>query len=143
MSSAAALQLQTHPRIRPATVPPGPGTPRRPPLRVLEGGRAPAALAQRAIYRRRRVVVLVLVAVLVAATLLLVSAVLARTAGGGTPTSVAGTSMPAVHVVQPGDTLWSIARGLHAGGDVRLEVDRLVDLNGDAPIIVGQRLQLP
>lgn len=143
MSSAVALQPHLHPRTQPTTVPPGPGSPRRPSLRVFEGGRAPERLAQQALYRRRRLVALALAVVVVVAALLLANAVLARTAGDGTPHPVAGTSSPAVRIVQPGDTLWSIARGLEPDADVRLVVDRLVHLNGRAPITVGQRLQLP
>jgi LysM repeat protein len=141
MASAAALQL--HPRTQPTTVPPGPGSAPRPTLRVLEGGRAPARVAQQALYRRRRLAVLAVLAVVLVAALLLANAVLARTAGGGTPHPVAGTSRAAVVIVQPGDTLWSIARRLHPEADVRLVVDQLVDLNGRAPLAVGQRLQLP
>lgn len=141
MSSAAALNL--HPRIRPTTVPPGPQSPTRPALRVLDGGRAPGRLAQQALYRRRRLVVAAVALVTALVLVLLANAVLVRTAGGGTPASVAGTSSGPVHVVQPGETLWSIAQGLDAGGDVRLVVDRLVHLNGRAPLTVGQRLQLP
>lgn len=143
MSSTAALQLHLHPRLRPTTVPPGPELPPRPHLRAIPGGRAPASVARRALYRRRRLVAVLLVLVVTAATLLLANAVVARTAGGGNPLPVAGTSAPAVHIVQPGETLWSIARGLGGGGDVRLVVDRLRDLNGRAPLMVGQRLQLP
>ncbi|MGQ0433321.1 MAG: LysM peptidoglycan-binding domain-containing protein [Microthrixaceae bacterium] len=140
MSSAA---LQLHPRLRPTTVPPGPGTPRRPPLRVIEGGRAPAGVAQTAIYRRRRLVAAVALVLLAVTAFLLVNAVVTRIAGDGTPNPVAGTSAPGVHVVQPGDTLWSIARELDANVDVRLVVDQLVDLNGRAPLVVGQHLALP
>ena len=140
MSSAAALQL--HPRLQPTTVPPGPGAPTRPALRVLEGGRAPSRVAQRAVYRRRRLAALAVVVGAVVAVLLLASAVLAKTAGGGTPHPVAGTSVPAVHVVQPGETIWSIARSLASEGDVRLMVDRLVERNGGVPLRVGQRLEL-
>ena len=143
MSSAAALQLPHHPRLRPTTVPPGPGVPPRPTLRVLAGGRAPERLVQQALYRRRRLVAVGLLALVVVAALLLASAAVARTAGDGTPSPVAGTSVPGVRVVAPGDTLWSIARGIDPDGDVRLVVDRLVDLNGRAPLAVGQRLQLP
>ena len=39
-----------------------------------------------------------------------------------------------VYVVQPGDTLWSIARELDPTGDVRADVDRLADLNGTAAL---------
>lgn len=141
MSSAAAVRLG-HPRLQPTTVPPGPRSP-RPHLRVLQGGRAPARRRQAAVYRRRRAVALVLVATLVATLLLLASAVLAGSAGGGTPSPAAGTASAEVHVVRPGETLWSIARQLDPRGDVRLTVDRLADLNGSAPIVVGQRLVLP
>ena len=149
--SATALQPTTlaTPRHRPASLPPGPHAPRRPALRVLEGGRSPAGQARRAVYRRRRLAVLAVLAVVVTAALLLASAVLARVAGDGTPDPVAGSSSSSsssaaeVHVVQPGDTLWSIARSLEPEGDVRLVVDRLVDLNGGAPITVGQQLVLP
>jgi len=47
------------------------------------------------------------------------------------------------YVVQPGDTLWSIARRLQPEGDVRPLVDRLVDLNGGTDLAVGQRLPIP
>ncbi len=139
--TAAALQLT--PRTQPTTVPPGPGSPSRPALRVLEGGRAPGRLAQQAVYRRRRLAAVVLLVLTTAVVVLLAGAVLARSAGGGTPNPAAGTPSEVVHVVQPGDTLWSIARDLAPGADVRLTVDRLVDLNGGAPLAVGQRLVLP
>ena len=47
------------------------------------------------------------------------------------------------YVVQPGDTLWSIARRLQPEGDVRPLVDQLVDLNGGTDLAVGQRLPIP
>jgi LysM repeat protein len=47
-----------------------------------------------------------------------------------------------IYVVQPGDTLWSIARKRQPTGDVRAEVDRLADLNGTAALQAGQRLRL-
>jgi hypothetical protein len=140
MTSAVALPLA--PRRQPTTVPPGPGPSIRPSLRVLEGGRAPARLHRQAVYRRRRLAAVALLLATTLVVLLLANAVLARPAGGGAPASVAGTSS-AVRVVQPGDTLWSIARDIAPDADVRLVVDRLVDLNGGAPLQVGQRLQLP
>jgi acyl dehydratase len=45
-----------------------------------------------------------------------------------------------VYVVQPGDTLWSVASQLDSDGDVRDTVDRLAALNGGSAIAVGQRL---
>ncbi len=47
------------------------------------------------------------------------------------------------YVVQPGDTLWSIARRLQPEGDVRALVHQLVAVNGGAALGVGQRLVLP
>jgi LysM domain-containing protein len=48
-----------------------------------------------------------------------------------------------VHVVQPGDTLWSIARSLHPQGDVRDLVDRLAATRGRDALQVGERIVLP
>jgi Tfp pilus assembly protein FimV len=47
-----------------------------------------------------------------------------------------------VYVVQPGDTLWSIASSL-TDGDIRSFVDELIALNGAASVDVGQQLVLP
>jgi nucleoid-associated protein YgaU len=48
-------------------------------------------------------------------------------------------------VVQPGDTLWSIAANAAGDDDVREVVDRIQALNGlsDAAITPGQVLELP
>jgi nucleoid-associated protein YgaU len=48
-------------------------------------------------------------------------------------------------VVQPGDTLWSIAGSLGGDDDVRVVVDRIQEINGldGAPLVPGQVLQLP
>jgi LysM repeat protein len=165
MSTAAALVHQSlmgeSPALRllPTTVPPGPAGPVRPALRVLEGGRAPASLAQRATYRRRRVLVAALLVLTALAVVLLVGAISTGLAGGGHPSSAAGASSPTsaaaasaagvaapagqVHVVQPGDTLWSIAAQLTPHSDLRRTVDRLVATNGTGPLTVGQHLRLP
>ena len=149
MSSAIALALQ------PTTIPPGPRDLPRPQLRVLQGGRAPAQVARQITYRRRRVVAALVALGLVVALTLLAIAALARIAGGTpspaagelSPTSAAaaraaGVAAPTV-VVQPGDTLWSIAAAVAPGTDVRITVDRIAALNGNAPIVVGQQLDLP
>jgi len=143
MASTAALPLQPTLRLQPATVPPGPGRPPRPHLRVLDGGRAPAVRARRAAYRRRRVLVVVAIALLAGALHLLASAALARTAGGGAPSAAAGASSAATYVVQPGDTLWAIAAAVEPDVDVRITVDRIAELNGGAPLLAGQQLLLP
>ncbi|CAA9236060.1 MAG: hypothetical protein AVDCRST_MAG57-1276 [uncultured Blastococcus sp.] len=48
-------------------------------------------------------------------------------------------------VVEPGDTLWSIASSLDGEGDVRAVVDEIQELNGldSAELAPGQTLQLP
>jgi nucleoid-associated protein YgaU len=48
-------------------------------------------------------------------------------------------------VVQPGDTLWSIAAGVAGTADVREVVDRIQELNGlrGTVLIPGQVLELP
>lgn len=66
--------------------------------------------------------------------------------GGGRPpaTSPAPVQVArASHVVQPGDTLWSIARSLQPTGDVRPLVDRLATARRGAPLRVGERVDLP
>ena len=50
---------------------------------------------------------------------------------------------PAVHVVAPGDTFWSMARRLQPEGDLRPLVDRLVAQHGGAALQPGERLRLP
>jgi nucleoid-associated protein YgaU len=48
-------------------------------------------------------------------------------------------------VVEPGDTLWSIAASVADGEDVRAVVDRIQELNGleGSGLVPGQVLQLP
>ncbi|WP_324273788.1 LysM peptidoglycan-binding domain-containing protein [Blastococcus brunescens] len=48
-------------------------------------------------------------------------------------------------MVQPGDTLWSIASSLEVDGDVRSVIDRIQELNGlrSADLVPGQELLLP
>lgn len=131
----------------------------RPQFRVIEGGRDAARRVRRSttVYRRRRVT-----AVLLAAALVLVGStvgwsVLAREAS--TPMAPTGVSTDAVvvgpdavgaaaatpaevHVVQPGETLWSIAGGVAAGGDIRVVVDQLAEAAGSSTLQAGQRLDL-
>ena len=46
-------------------------------------------------------------------------------------------------VVQPGDTLWTIAADVAPDADVRITVDQLIALNGASPIVPGQELVVP
>jgi len=125
-----------------------------PHLRVLPGGRAAARRPGRlhpAVYRRRRLAVAAVALILVAVTFLAVTG--ARTLLGSAsagPVAAASSSTPSVaasaaapvhsYVVQPGDTLWAIARRLQPSGDVRPLVDRLADRLGGAALEAGQRL---
>ena len=130
--------------------------------RVALGLSAPVRLAPtvRTLWRRR---LMVLLAALTTAVLLVVAASRAAATFRDVPASVperrpvpaldaratAGSATPATrhaasgYVVQPGDTLWSIARRLQPEGDVRPLVDQLVDLNGGTDLAVGQRLPIP
>ena len=62
--------------------------------------------------------------------------------GGGEALHLAGVSSV---VVQPGDTLWSIAESVADGNDVRAVVDSIQELNAlvGADLVPGQVLQLP
>jgi nucleoid-associated protein YgaU len=63
--------------------------------------------------------------------------------GGGGELRLAGASSV---VVEPGDTLWSIALAVAgAGDDVRVVVDRIEELNGlgGPDLVPGQVLELP
>lgn len=47
-----------------------------------------------------------------------------------------------IHIVQPGDTLWSLARRIQPNGDVRPLVARLRAVSGGGPLQPGQLLRL-
>jgi Tfp pilus assembly protein FimV len=110
------------------------------------------------VYRRRRVVA-ALAALLVLLGMLAVVRV-AMSALGGVSASApelrppSAALSPAVHggqvlvpggtyVVQPGDTLWAIARALHPQGSLERTVFELEQLNGGPSIDVGQVVRLP
>lgn len=93
-------------------------------------------------YRRRRLGVGSLVL-----TMLLAGRVVVGSLGGG-PLSAPEPTSPMlitrqVHVVQPGDTLWSIARSLQPEGDVRRLVHQLSAQRSGAALQVGERITLP
>ena len=60
----------------------------------------------------------------------------------GVDVSLAFVQGEGFYVVQPGDTLWSIASSL-TSGNIRNYVHSLIELNGGASIDVGQRLVVP
>lgn len=102
------------------------------------GGRRPRLRSRRLIRRLRALLLLSLVVLAV------------RTVPGGhgdaplgVPEPVRASAVsPAVHIVQPGETLWSIARELQPSGDVRPLVDRLSASRHGRPLRVGERLEL-
>ena len=47
------------------------------------------------------------------------------------------------YIIQPGDTLWSLAERFHATKGITSYVDALVDANGGATIQPGQLITLP
>ena len=116
-----------------------------PPLYSPAPAAAPAApaLVDPGVYRRRRLLAMVVMAVLAYGVWSL-----AVDLGDRAFTGQAGAAAPIeaeaeVWVVQPGDTLWSIAVELGGEVDVRARVDALADLNGGPVLRVGQRLVLP
>lgn len=97
---------------------------------------APPRPALRFTPRGRTVLILVLLAVA------LVAFSLGRTSASATRDRVAPRETV---VVQPGESLWQIARRVAPGADPRVYVARLVSVNdlGSAPVQPGQRLELP
>jgi hypothetical protein len=123
----------------------------RPQLRLVEGGRSRDPLAR--VYLRRRILVglgLVVAAAVLwlaatgAATLLRGPATTGTAATEPAPTVAAAvpTDVDSSYVVEPGDTLWSIARQLGRDGDIRPLVDELAERAGGASLSAGQRIDL-
>ena len=110
--------------------------------RPAAGTRSRPSRPSRAVYRRRRLAV----ALVVAFAALTVRAVVFTFAGSPGVARPAPAVQPIgveTYRVQPGDTLWSIARQLQPHGDVRTLVDRLSDEHGGAPLRPGDVLTVP
>ena len=102
--------------------------------------------------RRRRVVAvgaLLVMALAVVGIVAIVRAVLGALGGG--PLTSPESPLPAnvrpiaaaEYVVQPGDSLWSIARAAHPAGDVRPYVDKVSASLHGKPLQPGQRIEPP
>jgi hypothetical protein len=107
-------------------------------------GRCPGqARRPSAVVRRRR---LLLAAVTVA---LLTALALPWSGAGGRPLATPGPALAgalaphAAYIVQPGDTLWSIALRLDPSGDPRPLVQRLEQQVGGDTVQPGERVVLP
>ena len=88
--------------------------------------------------RRGRMLVRVLAVVLVVGGFLLVAPGLARGDGPDRP------APRVTYVVEPGDTLWSIARRVAPGRDPRPVVDGLIEANNlGGGLQAGQELSIP
>ena len=99
---------------------------------------------RRAVVRRRRIVLATLSAgMLVALALPWGGAGRPPLATPGPVLAGATVSPHAIYVVQPGDTMWSIAERLAPGGDPRPVVAELESQMGSDTLQPGQRLRLP
>ena len=149
MTAAFAPAPQT--TFRPRTVDdPSLAPARRPVLQIVPAlDEAPAEVAplavvyrlpvtdQANVYRRRRLAALAIVAGLVLGVMSFMQQ------ADATPTPEGRLTESVNVVVQPGDTLWGIARALAPEGDPRALVDQLSDLAGGAQIQPGQQLLVP
>jgi nucleoid-associated protein YgaU len=120
-----------------ATAPMAPSSNRSPLAR--RSASSPLATAGLRLTRRARRLAVVLA---LAAGVALGSWVGPLVGDGGDDLRLAGGSSV---VVQPGDTLWSIASALRGEGDVRVLIDEIQELNGlqGAELRPGQALLLP
>ena len=132
--------------IQPHRLPP---TFARPELRLVEGGRSSAPVRHagpRPLHLALGLVLLLVVAlgaIAVGRGALAGLAPAPAGAGASAPAASGAASAGTTVVVQPGDTVWSIARDLQPQGDVRSLVDQLVAANGATPLVPGDRLVVP
>ena len=136
---AAVLQLEPRFQVEPGFV--APDAPVRG-LRLVESDRQyrprPARSHQRAVYRRRRVL-----AALVGLGLVLTIARAGAALGGSSLATPERLPHVQQVVVEPGDTLWSIAQRMVPGHDVRPVVDAMVHALGTSTLIAGQTISVP
>jgi hypothetical protein len=95
-------------------------------------------------YARRRAAAVLVLAALALSLVLAINVVLGAVGGGplSAPASSLGLSPIAAqaYVVQPGDTLWTIARRLQPDGDIRPLVQVLKQQIGGAALQPGDRI---
>ena len=93
------------------------------------------------VYIRRRIVVASVLFSLLAALGVGAGNVLANR--GGEPASASAVRQATDYLVQPGDTMWSIAESHRDGANLVDYVDELIALNGGTLVQVGQLISLP
>ena len=95
-------------------------------------------------YRRRRILVAALLGLFLSALPLLGGELIGWVTGTPGATLVEASGQPVIYVVQPGDTLWSIAERVNPPGrDLRYTVDRLSKVTGGSLLHPGQRIVIP
>lgn len=119
----------------------------RPGAATLETAQARPVRTRVRLTRRGRIVVATLITagvVLVAALAWLAGTTRAEAAGSGSPASAVYHSLRSV-VVQPGESLWTIATQADPAGDPRTVMQEIVDINAlhGTSVQPGQRLWLP
>jgi hypothetical protein len=119
------------------------------PTRPTRPTRPARALPDRATRLRRRrlaaLVAAVMVAVVLAGAVQLVAPLLGSSGGQADPPGSASGSAPVegeVYVVQPGDTLWTIAERVAPGDDPRPIVAELRERSGNSELQVGEELDV-
>ena len=105
-----------------------------------QAGAAPAAFR---LTRRGRLVLVALVLALAFAVISLGQAALSTQAQAGSESSSSDASR--TWVVQPDETLWSIAEQIDPDADPRETVARIVSMNDlpDSAVLVGQEIHVP
>ena len=93
------------------------------------------------VYIRRRVVVASVLFSVLAALGVGAGNVLANR--GGAPASASAVRQANTYLVQPGDTMYSIAESYRDGADLMHFVDDLIALNGGVTLQIGQQISLP
>src|SRR6516165_8862400 len=160
--SQAVPQAADSPVVRPGTARPGaaraqgtrltPGHATRPGAALagaatVETAQARPVRTRVRLTRRGRIAVATLITagvVLVAALAWLAGTTRAEAAGSGSPASAVYHSLRSV-VVQPGESLWTIATQADPAGDPRTVMQEIVDINAlhGTSVQPGQRLWLP
>lgn len=105
------------------------------PSRISSGGDSARPSSQ--VYAVRRVIALLLVVALA----FVVAQTVTRSMASST--HVPSSGVATIHVVQPGESLWSIAQQERPHADMTQLVEALLRLNGGSTIHVGQELVLP